>query len=397
VPDERITLGTVKGLRARIAMFRGGYSLRRVSGKMERTSDYKTYYQIAFKECQELIARRDQHTLNPSYKSVWKDYVCGHNANDPSGEIMFQVAMGGATASTDSKLGTYNGTKFGTVGGGALTIMPTYFYMFDSTDVRRDVTAVPYETNTDLTTRKGHTITTIVDGKWRKEWLSNPAFTPGSSAANLGLNWVIQRFSDILLMYAEADNELNGAPSALSQGYVKEVSQRGHGGNAALVPTIPTDKDGFFKFIVRERMLEFGSEAVRKYDLIRWNLLTTALNETRVNLGNLGNTTQTAMVAPTYMAPPPAYCLTATLPKSMYSINTSTADDSKIWINSLYKPAPTATPTGTTKVAWVANSAINSSFTTLFAYKFQTNHSELLPLHTSTLTANYALTQDYGY
>jgi starch-binding outer membrane protein, SusD/RagB family len=396
-PDERITKGTVKGLRARIALFRGGYSLRKASGVMERRSDYKTYYQIALTECTELMARRDQHTLNPSYKSIWKDYICGHNANDPSGELLFQVAMGGQTSTSDSKLGTYNGTKFGTVGGGALAIMPTYFYMFDSTDVRRDVVAVPYETNTDLTTRKGHAINAIVDGKWRKEWISNPAFTPGSSAANLGLNWVILRFSDILLMYAEADNEINGAPNASDIAAVNEVSKRAHGGNQALVPTIPTDYTGFFKYIVRERMLEFGSEGIRKYDLIRWNLLTAAITETKANLANMGAATPVAMAPFSYMASPPAYCLVATLPKSMYYINTSTADDAGIWKNSLYKAAPSATPTGTTKVSWVGSSGINTSFTTVFAYAFKTNHSELLPLGSSTLNYNYALTQDYGY
>lgn len=396
-PDERITKGAVKALRARIALFRGGYSLRRASGVMERTADYKTYYQIAFNECADLLARRDEHTLNPSYKSVWKDYVCGHNANDPYGELMFQVAMGGQTSSTDSKLGTYNGTKFGTVGGGSLSIMPTYFYMFDSTDVRRDVTAVPYETNTDLTTRKGHNINAIVDGKFRKEWLSNPAFTPGSTAANLGLNWIIIRFSDVLLMYAEADNELNGGPNAADIAAVTEVSKRGHGGNAALVPTIPTDYAGFFKFIVKERMLEFGGEGIRKFDLIRWNLLTAAINETKANLANMGTSTPVAMAPFSYMAAPPAYSMVATLPKSMYYITTSTADDAGIWKNSLYKPAPTSTPTGTGKVSWVGYSGINSSFTTVFAYAFKTNHSELLPLASSTLNYNYALTQDYGY
>jgi hypothetical protein len=396
-PDERITKGAVKGLRARIAMFRGGYSLRKATTTMERRADYKTYYQMALQECTELMARRDQHTLNPSYKSVWKDYVCGRNINEPAGEIMFQVAMGGASATTDSKLGTYNGTKFGSNGGGALTILPTYFYMFDSTDVRRDVTAVPYETNTDGLTRKGHAITAIVDGKWRKEWLSNPVFTPQTTAvANLGLNWVIQRFSDILLMYAEADNELNNGPNAADIAAVTEVSKRAHGGSAALVPVIPTDKDGFFKFIVKERMLEFGSEAVRKYDLIRWNLLTPAINETKANLANMGAATPLAIVPFSYMAAPPSYSLVTTLPKSMYSLNTTTADDSKIWVNSLYKAAPTATPTGTTKVAWLST-GINSTFTTVFAYAYKQNHSELLPLGSATLSANSALTQDYGY
>ncbi|HEY4207478.1 MAG TPA: RagB/SusD family nutrient uptake outer membrane protein, partial [Puia sp.] len=72
VPDERITKGAVKGLRARIALFRGGFSLRRKSSSygqvMARPADYLNYYQMAAKECGELIARRDEHTLVGSYK-----------------------------------------------------------------------------------------------------------------------------------------------------------------------------------------------------------------------------------------------------------------------------------------------------------------------------------------
>ena len=41
--DERITKGTVKGLRARIALFRGGYSLRQ-NGTMQRGANYQEYF-----------------------------------------------------------------------------------------------------------------------------------------------------------------------------------------------------------------------------------------------------------------------------------------------------------------------------------------------------------------
>lgn len=395
VPDARITLGTIKALRARIALFRGGYSLRSDSHAMERRADYKTFYKIALDECTALLARRDEHTLNPSYKSVWKDYIDARNGNEPNGEILFQVAMGGANGQ-DSKIGTYNGDKFAGAGSASLSILPTYFYMFDSTDVRRDVTCEPYETNTDQVTRKGHNINAINDGKWRRVWWSNPV-NPTSGAGNAELNWVILRFSDVLLMFAEADNEINGAPSPAAIAAVKEVSQRGHGGNAALVPSIPTDYANFFKFVVKERMLEFGSEGIRKYDLIRWNLLTAAINETKTNLANMGAATPLAFTPFSYMAPPPSYCLTTTLPKSMYYITNSTADDSKIWANSLYKAAPTATPTGTTKVSWVGYSGINSSFTTIFAYAFKPNHSELLPYQVATISADFNIKQNYGY
>ena len=82
--DERITKGTVKGLRARIALARGGYSLRQ-DGTISRTGDYKTYYQIARDETNDIITS-GQHSLDPSYKDLWKNQVGGRVAADPFGE-----------------------------------------------------------------------------------------------------------------------------------------------------------------------------------------------------------------------------------------------------------------------------------------------------------------------
>src|SRR5204863_9315955 len=100
--DERITKGAVKGLRARIALYRGGYSLRSAASKygqiMARPTDYKTYYQIAKDECSDLMARRDQHTLNTSFLALFKNNIDAHII-DPSGEVMFEVAMAGGTGS----------------------------------------------------------------------------------------------------------------------------------------------------------------------------------------------------------------------------------------------------------------------------------------------------------
>lgn len=72
VRDERITKGAVKALRAKIALFRGGYSLRNESKTMERRADYLNYYKIARDECAEIMARPDQHRLNPSYEDIWR-------------------------------------------------------------------------------------------------------------------------------------------------------------------------------------------------------------------------------------------------------------------------------------------------------------------------------------
>ena len=74
--NERITKGAAKALRARMAMHRGGYSLRTDSKTMERRADYLTYYKIARDECAELMANRTQHTLVPVFEDIWKKYIC---------------------------------------------------------------------------------------------------------------------------------------------------------------------------------------------------------------------------------------------------------------------------------------------------------------------------------
>ncbi|MDZ7936038.1 MAG: RagB/SusD family nutrient uptake outer membrane protein [Emticicia sp.] len=43
----------------------------------------------------------------------------------------------------------------------------------------------------------------------------------------------------------------------------------------------PTTKTEFFNAIVNERYLEFGSEGIRKFDLLRWNLLAAKIAEAR--------------------------------------------------------------------------------------------------------------------
>jgi hypothetical protein len=75
-------------------------------------------------------------------------------------------------------------------------------------------------------------------------------------------------------MYAEADNEVNGAPSALGIQYLDQVRQRaGLLPIAIAKPLAISSKQNFFKEIVDERFRELTFEALRKHDLIRWGLL----------------------------------------------------------------------------------------------------------------------------
>jgi SusD family. len=401
--DERITKGAAKALRARIALFRGGYSLRVDSKSMKRGSDYLTYYKIAQQECADIIAQPTQHSLDPSFKDFWKNNVCAvTKIQDSYGEIVFQVAMsGGNSAAGDSKLGYYDGPRVNNgsalARGNGLFIVPTYFYSFDRNDLRRDVTCCPYNVNADGVTKTGIAITSMADGKYRSDWVT-PAIPTNSTAQYFGINWIVIRFSDVLLMYAEADNEINNGPSAAAINALKQVRTRAFGGNANLIGTIPTDHDGFFNAVINERWWEFGGEGIRKYDLIRWNLLGSKLSDAKSALLSLSKF-QAATVAPYSQGVP-----YSSLAQKMYYIKTATGDDSTIWSNSFYSPSPSSTPAGTTSVTFLSASNLdptsgNVSYMGRFAQFFTANKGELLPIPQVTMDANYMLTghQNPGY
>lgn len=292
--NERITKGAAKGLRARIALARGGYALRK-DGAIKRKDDYLSFYQIAKKECEEIMARRDQHTLHPNFQDLWVQHSDVSGSKNPSGEILFEIGAGGGNGTTDSRLADFDGTAVDvntrySRGSAQINIVPTYFYAFDSVDTRRDVTITYYSLpapGTDGINYKRARDIRMTTGKYRIDWRSPLLGSPGSNPINKGYQWVLIRFSDILLMYAEAVNEINNGPDAAAIAAFEEVRKRGYLGNTSLIGTTPTDKAGFFNAIVKERWLEFGNEGIRKYDLLRWGLLETKLNEARAALQKL--------------------------------------------------------------------------------------------------------------
>ena len=385
--DERITKGTVKGLRARIALYRGGFSLRQ-DGVVKRTDDYLKYYQIARDEAAEVMAS-NQHSLNPSFRALWKDQVNARAVADPNGELMFQASGIGGVGAGDTKLAYYNGPTVNGLGNKSVNILPTYFYAFDSTDLRRDVTCAIYNVAADGRAKIGQAITAICDGKYRRDWISNPEVSPADRIQYFSLKWQILRYSDVMLMFAEAENELNG-PTAAAYNAVNQVRRRGYGQsitapNAAVDLPAGLNKASFFTAIVRERSLELGGEGIRKYDLIRWNMLASKINETKA-----------ALLAMSTLSAP-----YNTLPTAMFFRTGSASDDNRfgasgLWANSFYRAAPTSTPSGTTRVAWLGTT-INTVSLSRFATGFVTGKSELLPIPQPARDANRNLTQNPGY
>jgi hypothetical protein len=67
-----------------------------------------------------------------------------------------------------------------------------------------------------------------------------------------------------------------------------------------------------------------------------------------------------------------------------------------LYINSMYRTAPTSTPAGTTRVNWIG-APINTTSAARYATGYTSGKSELLPLPNAALTANKNLRQNPGY
>ena len=94
---------------------------------------------------------------------------------------------------------------------------------------------------------------------------------------NADANWPFLRYADVLLIYAEAQNELGHADEAVS--YLNKVRVRSNATEAK------TSGDGALdtptklrSAIIEERAKEFACEADRRWDLIRWGIYLDAMN-----------------------------------------------------------------------------------------------------------------------
>ena len=143
-------------------------------------------------------------------------------------------------------------------------------------------------------------------GKWRRETI----YEKQMSAKNLytTINFPILRYADVLLMFAEAVNEYNGALTDRDgQPFTKSVQEA-----VTEVRTragIQTSADQFNgqetirELIRNERGRELAFEALRKYDLIRWGIFVDKMHAAATNIPTDNmylNATYTSYAATTY-------------------------------------------------------------------------------------------------
>ncbi len=94
---------------------------------------------------------------------------------------------------------------------------------------------------------------------------------------NADANWPFLRYADVLLIYAEAENELGNRQEALT--YLNQIRARSNANWAYLEGNGGLDTQTKMRSaIIEERAKEFGCEADRRWDLIRWGIYLDAMN-----------------------------------------------------------------------------------------------------------------------
>ena len=283
---ERITKEAAYAMIARLALQAGGYSLNHDANdftgyKMTRPSNYLDYYKIA-RDYTKMIIIAGGHSLNKSFRDVFVD-ECNFVVNtgdDPIFEIPFAKETNGnwgyaqgPTSGVDTSVETdYSNSAWGATSGNVRTTA-FYGYSFDAQDLRRDyICGLWYYSNQGLPTIRLDYA--MHNNKWSKLWNTNGLGKTTTGAT--GINFAYIRYADVLLMFAEAENEISG-PTADAQEALKQVRRRAFASDDraekvdAYVAAASTKAD-FLKLVLDERKWEFAGENMRWKDLVRNNM-----------------------------------------------------------------------------------------------------------------------------
>ena len=276
------------------------------------------------------------HKMNPSFADEWEK-LNKLELDQTYYENMFEIPMGfGISGEQGYTVGVrMNGTTtdFGfSNSSGKVKTTAVHLYTYAPCDTRRDISCIAFELKnfdrTDLTTSNmeevidgvtvpvetetGSAVTAeslvknkpwgLYLGKWDVRKMSDRWKAQNLTASlkfGYGINPVRMRYPQILLWFAECENELNG-PTTAAKDALKAVHARAYNdaptksynGESTANEELydfnadvdnASTKAALQKLISFENALEFCGEGFRKWDLIRWNTLHDAIVQFKKN------------------------------------------------------------------------------------------------------------------
>ncbi len=248
----RATSGAAKGLLGKVYLTRAG------------TDQNSAYWKMAADILKEVISSN-------SY-ALWDDYadvfaLQNRGAKESLFEVMYLTDIAGNNFSTG--YAPRGAPIVPGSGSGILRPSKALFNLYTEDDLRKPVTFLTRYIHPTT----GQTVTLSADDPdparaisfWKLADLTNA--TSGGSAKS----FPILRYSDVLLMYAEALNEANG-PVTEAFDALNKVRER-----AGLEPLAGLGKEAFRAAVWQERRLELCFEGHRWFDLVRTGRLIAAV------------------------------------------------------------------------------------------------------------------------
>jgi len=271
--DEDLTYASANLPVTWISSFTGRVTKGTANTLWAKAKLYRQDWAGALSKCDE-IKNSGQYNLLDSYDNFFTEKK-GENSKESILEAQLYV---NETGSSDSKLFNNSNEVQGIRGSGSWDLgwgwnVPSQA-LVDSYE-----TGDPRKTTTILSSGgpDGYGLTVpaslgTIQPYWNRKIYSDPArrATTGMNKANW-LNVRLLRYADVLLMAAEAANEVGGAANTTKAlGYLEMVRGRARG-TASVLPQVTTTVQADLRTAIKkERRAEFAMEYERFFDLVRW-------------------------------------------------------------------------------------------------------------------------------
>ncbi len=198
------------------------------------------------------------YQLSPVFHDVFRD-----NRQEGNPEIIFSVkflAPNNATA-MDQWYGDWV----------AVSPLPSFVALFEEGDERKEASI--FQNVVDFGTGRTHLPSNNMPTGYGVKKFLTPENIPYDYSTRSAQDWVLFRYADILLSFAEAENEISG-PTPECYAAINAI--RARAGLANLEST--SSKDEFRTWLRLERRLELAFEGTRYFDLKRWRIAGEVLN-----------------------------------------------------------------------------------------------------------------------
>lgn len=198
------------------------------------------------------------YQLSPKFENIFRD-----SEQEGNPEIIFSVKF--LAPNNYTSMDQWYGDWVG------VSPLPNFIALFEQGDLRKDLSI--FKDEVDFGTGKIHRPSNNMPTGYGMKKFLTPENIPYGYATRSAQDWVLLRYAEVLLNYAEAENEVSGPISGVYNA-INAIRKR------ADLNELPLglSKEQMREAIRKERRIELAFEGIRYFDLKRWHIAGQILN-----------------------------------------------------------------------------------------------------------------------